>query len=246
MNIHSETPKFRINDISLGPFERRALPWMAKRLPAWVMPDHLTAVGQVAAVFIALSYWLARYDLNWLWAVNIGLVIHWWGDSLDGTLARVRHIERNRYGFFVDHYSDTLAVFIICLGMGLSPIMDMRIALLIIIAYYGMMTLVNLVSMCRGVFKISFGGIGPTEIRLLIIVANTIVLVKHNPVYVIFGHPLTLFSIFGFAAAVGIGLYFLIFGEIERRKLSALDPTPNHSFDSVPDAHPEVSTVNAK
>jgi len=246
MDIHSETPKFRINDISLGPFERRALPWMARRLPPWVMPDHLTVVAQAAAVFIALSYWLTQFDLNWLWAANIGFIIHWWGDSLDGTLARVRHIERNRYGFFVDHYSDTLAVFIICFGMGLSPILDMRIALLIIIAYYGMMTLVNLVSMCRGVFKISFGGIGPTEIRLIIIIANTTVLFQGNPSYAVFGQPLTLFSIMGFVLAVGIGIFFLVFGEIERRKLSALDPTPQRSAESVPGAPSEIGAVNLK
>jgi len=226
MVLQSETPKFRINDISLGPLERRVLPWIARHLPAWVTPDHLTAAGQLAAIVIGLSYWLTRFDLNWLWLTNAALVLHWCGDSLDGTLARVRHIERNRYGFFVDHYSDTLAVFVICLGMGLSPIMDMRIALLLVIAYYGMMTLVNLVSMCRGVFKISFGGIGPTEMRLLVIVANTIVLYLGNPLFRIAGHKLTLFSMMGFGAAVGIGIFFLIFGEVERRILAKLDPTP--------------------
>ena len=181
MTLQTETPKFRINDISLGPFERRVLPWMAKRLPAWVVPDHLTYVAQLAAFLIGLAYWLTRFGLGWLWLVNLGIVIHWWGDSLDGTLARVRHIERKRYGFFVDHYSDTLSVFVICFGMGLSPIMDMRIALLLIISYYAMMTLVNLVSMTRGVFKISFGGIGPTEIRLLIMIANTIIFFLVTP-----------------------------------------------------------------
>jgi phosphatidylglycerophosphate synthase len=239
MTLQSETPKFRINDISLGPFERRALPWMAKRLPAWVVPDHLTAVAQLAAVLIGVSYWLTTFNLNWLWVVNAAFVIHWWGDSLDGTLARVRRIERNRYGFFVDHYSDTLAVFLICFGMGLSPIMDMRVALLIIIAYYGMMTLVNLVSMCRGVFKISFGGIGPTEIRLLIVIANTIILYLGNPHYTIGRHSLTLFSIIGLVGAVMIGIYFLVFGEIERRKLSALDPMPKPVVSSVSEVKSE-------
>ncbi len=226
MTLQSQTPKFRINDISLGPFERRVLPWMAKRLPGWVVPDHLTGIAQIAAVLIGFSYWLTTYSLNWLWMANLGFVIHWWGDSLDGTLARVRHIERNRYGFFVDHYSDTIAVFVICFGMGISPIMDMRIALILIIGYYMLMILVNLVSMTRGVFKISFGGIGPTEIRLLIVIANTIIFFLHNPSYSFFGYPLTLFSIFGIIVAACLGVYYLIFGEIERRKLSKLDPAP--------------------
>ena len=229
MTLQTETPKFRINDISLGPFERRVLPWMASRLPPWVLPDHLTAVAQVAAVVIALAYWLTSFGLNWLWLANLGFILHWWGDSLDGTLARVRHIERSRYGFFVDHYADTVSVFIICVGMGISPIMDLRVALFLVIVYYAMMTLVNLVSMTRGVFKISFGGIGPTEIRLLIIVANTVILYLGNPVLTIWGQPLTLFSIIGAVVAIAIGIYFLIFGEIERRKLAKLDPLPKPS-----------------
>jgi phosphatidylglycerophosphate synthase len=243
MTLLGQTPKFRINDISLGPFERRVLPWMAKRLPAWVVPDHLTYLAQLAALLIGFSYWRTTSSLDWLWIANLGFVIHWWGDSLDGTLARVRHIERNRYGFFVDHYSDTMAVFLICFGMGLSPLMDMRIALALVIGYYLLMILVNLVSMCRGVFKISFGGIGPTEIRLLIIIANTIVWSLGNPHYTIGRHHLTLYSIFGLFAAVGLGIYYLIFGEIERRKLSKLDPTPKTAPEPLPDVKPEVSPV---
>jgi phosphatidylglycerophosphate synthase len=243
MTLLGQTPKFRINDISLGPFERRVLPWMAKRLPAWVIPDHLTYLAQLAALLIGFSYWRTTSSLNWLWIANAGFVIHWWGDSLDGTLARVRHIERSRYGFFVDHYSDTMAVFLICFGMGLSPLMDMRIALALIIGYYLLMILVNLVSMCRGVFKISFGGIGPTEIRLLIIIANTIVWALGNPHYTVGRHHLALYSIFGLIAAVGLGIYYLIFGEIERRKLSRLDPTPKPAPEPLPDVKPDIGPV---
>lgn len=243
MALRTEPPKFRINDISLGPFERRVLPWMAKRLPAWMVPDHLTFIAQLAAILIGVSYWLTTYSLEWLWLANLGIGIHWWGDSLDGTLARVRHIERNRYGFFVDHYSDTLSVFVICFGMGLSPLMDMRVALLLVVGYYAMMTLVNLVSMCRGVFKISFGGIGPTEIRLILIIANTVVLYLGNPLYTLGTHRLTLFSIIGLGIALLIGIYFLVFGEIERRKLSALDPPPKPAPEPLPEVKAEVSVV---
>ncbi len=243
MTIQGETPKFRINDISLGPFERRVLPWMAKRLPAWVVPDHLTAVAQFAALMIGCSYWLTTFGLQWLWLANFGLILHWWGDSLDGTLARVRHIERNRYGFFVDHNSDTLAVFFICFGMGLSPLMDMRVALLLVISYYAMMTLVNLVSMTRGVFKISFGGIGPTEIRLLIFLSNIAILFVGNPHYTIGRYHVTLYSLIGLVIAAGIGSYYLIFGEIERRKIAALDPPPKPAPETAPEAKPGVTGV---
>jgi archaetidylinositol phosphate synthase len=222
------SPILRINQISLGPFERRVLPWMAVRLPAWVTPDHLTYLGQFAALLIGVSYWLTHFSLDWLWLCNFAFVLHWFGDSLDGTLARVRHIQRERYGFFVDHYSDTIAVFLICLGMGLSPIMDLRIALLLIIGYYAMMTLVYLVSLSRDVFKISFGGIGPTEIRLLTIIANTVIWAMGNPIVIsIDGKPMTLFSMIGLVASVGLGLYYIVFGRIEQRKLARLDPTPH-------------------
>ena len=160
MSGNNDNPIRRINRISLGPFERRVLPWMAARLPRWVLPDHLTWLGMVAAFFIAFAYWMTRYSFDWLWLANALFVLHWAADSLDGTLARVRHIERERYGFFIDHYSDTIAVFLICLGMGISPVMDLRVALLLIVAYYAMMTLVYIVSLARDVFKISFAGLG--------------------------------------------------------------------------------------
>jgi phosphatidylglycerophosphate synthase len=220
------TPIFRINQISLGPFERRVLPWMANRLPRWILPDHLTSMGQLAALLIGFSYWLTWRNLDWLWLANVGLVIHWAADSLDGTLARVRHIERERYGFFVDHYSDTVAVFLICFGMGISPIMDLRIALLLIVGYYAMMTLVYLVSLSRDVFKISFAGFGPTEVRLAIVIANTIVWALHNPSITIAGKSLTVFSLMGLIVLAILLVFYLIFGEVERRKLAKLDPSP--------------------
>ncbi len=236
------SPILRINQISLGPFERRVLPWMAERLPAWVKPDHLTYLGQFAALMIGFSYWLTHYSLNWLWLTNFAFFLHWFGDSLDGTLARVRHIQRERYGFFVDHYSDAVAVFMICIGMGISPIMDLRVALLLIIGYYALMMLVYLVSLARDVFKISFGGLGPTEVRLATIIVNVVVWVLQNPtVLTVRGVPLTLFSVIGFLVFVILALYYLIFGTIEQRKLARLDPTPRKTADK-PEPVPTKAT----
>jgi archaetidylinositol phosphate synthase len=241
MTKDTASPILRINNISLGPFERRVLPWMAKRLPAWVTPDHLTYTGQFAAVLIGFSYWLTQFSLNWLWLANFAFVLHWWGDSLDGTLARVRHIERERYGFFMDHYSDAIAVFVICLGMGLSPIMDLRVALLLIIGYYAMMILVYLVSLARDIFKISFGGLGPTEVRLVTIIANTVVWALGNPTVLTFdGIPFTLFSTFGAGVCIILGLYYLIFGTVEQRKLAKVDPTPPKENTQTNGAAPHV------
>jgi len=219
-------PKTRINKIMLGSLERPALHWMAKHLPSWMLPDHLSLIAIIAAVIIFMSYWLTRFNLAWLWLVNFGLILHWIGDSLDGTLARVRHIEREKYGLFIDHGCDTIAMFLICVGMGVSPLMDLRISLLVLIAYFSMSILVYLVSMARGVFKISFCGIGPTEIRLVIIIANTIILCLKNPVVSIGKIELTIFSWIGLIVAVVLLVVYLISFEIERRKLARLDPPP--------------------
>jgi len=218
------THKERINRISLGPFERRVLPWMATRLPEWIVPDHLTILGLFAALLIGMSYWLTNYSLNWIWLANFGFIVHWWADSLDGTLARVRHIERERYGFFIDHYSDTIAIFLICFGMGLSSILDMKVSLLLISAYYSITILVYLVTITRDVFKISFAGMGPTEVRLIVIIANIIVWYLDNPLIRFHHAEFTLYSLFGLVVSIILFSFFLIFGVIERRKLAQLDP----------------------
>src|SRR4051794_4158652 len=101
---HSREPKFL-----LAPFERRALPWLAQRLPKWVLPDHLTALGVLAALGIGAAYGLSNDGAVWLWVASALLVVHWFGDSLDGTLARVRRIERPRYGYYLDHLTDAIS-----------------------------------------------------------------------------------------------------------------------------------------
>ena len=226
MKERPDKPHRRINLILLGPLERRILPWMANRLPRWVTPDHMTYLGRYSAVLVGLSYWLTIYSYGWLWLASAGLLLNWVGDSLDGTLARVRHIERERYGFFVDHYSDTIAVSFICLGMGLSPVMDVRIALSLMVAYFAMMTLVYLVTLSRDVFKISFAGVGPTEVRLVIIVCNTIVWFTKNPPLTIGRMSLTLFDWMGIAATAVLVATYLVAADVERRKLNKLDPPP--------------------
>ncbi|MBU0518749.1 CDP-alcohol phosphatidyltransferase family protein [bacterium] len=197
---------------------------MAVRLPEWVIPDHLTGLGLAATLIIGAAYWLTNFNSNWLWVVNAGLVLHWWADSLDGTLARVRHIERERYGLFVDHFSDAISTFVICFAMGLSNFMEMNLALLLIIAYFSMTILVYLVTIARGVFKISFVGFGPTEVRLAIIISNIIVWWFNNPTFNILGKRFTLFSLLALGAALVLFSLFLSFGVIEGRKLYKLDP----------------------
>jgi archaetidylinositol phosphate synthase len=150
------------------------LEWIARRLPSWVMPDHLTAVGVIAAVGIAAAYLLSNGDKTWLWAASALLVVHWLGDSLDGTLARVRKIERPTYGYYLDHLVDALATALIGLGLGLSPYMLLAVGLVIVIVYLVLSINTYLETYAFGVFRLGYGRLGPTEMRIVLIGVNTL------------------------------------------------------------------------
>src|SRR5689334_22251579 len=115
--------------------EARVLRFIAELLPARVMPDHLTALGVAAAAGIAAAYALSNHGGAWLWVASALLVVHWLGDSLDGTLARVRRSERPRYGYYLDHLVDAVATALIGIGLGLSPHLLLATGLLVVIAY---------------------------------------------------------------------------------------------------------------
>ena len=163
----------RVNDILLGPLERPALKWLAAHLPAWVTPDICTSIGVMGAIIIMVSYILTGFNRNFLWLASLGFVINWFGDSLDGTLARFRGIERPIYGFFVDHVVDALTEVMIFLGLGMTPYVRFDVACLILIAYLLLSVLVYVRTCVVGEFKISYSRLGPTEIRVLAILLNT-------------------------------------------------------------------------
>ena len=162
----------RVNDILLGPLERPALKWLAAHLPAWVSPDICTAIGVIGALVILVSYALSSYNRAFLWLASLGFLINWFGDSLDGTLARHRHVERPVYGFYIDHTVDAFNEVLIFLGLGLTPYVSFRIACLILIAYLLLSVIVYVRTYVAGEFKISYGKLGPTEFRVVAILLN--------------------------------------------------------------------------
>ena len=195
----------RVNDIFLGPLERPALHWLAVHMPPWVNPDILTTIGVIGTLIIALSYWLCRYNYNFLWLASLGFVINWFGDSLDGTLARYRHIERPKYGFYIDHAVDAFTEVIMILSLGISPYVRFDVACIALIGYLLMSNLVFLRTCVVGEFRLSYGRLGPTEARVIVIMANAIVYFTHNPVVQFrFGT----FSLFDFIA---LGIAFLLY-----------------------------------
>ena len=198
----------RVNDILLGPLERPALKWFAAKLPAWVTPDVLTGIGMIGTLMIFFGYWLTDRNLAFLWLASLGFFVNWWGDSLDGTVARHRKIERPKYGFYVDHIVDSISQFVLLLGLGLSSLVRMELALLASIGYLLMSVYVYIRTAVVGEFKISYGKLGPTEIRAGAILINTIVFFIGNPsVQFPFG-TLTVYEIF---ISLITGILFLLF-----------------------------------
>jgi len=163
----------RVNDILLGPLERPALRWLSAHMPAWITPDICTAIGVLGALVTSIGYILSNIDRNYLWLASFGFVVNWFGDSLDGTLARYRHIERPKFGFYIDHTTDTFGQVVIFLGLGLSPYVSFNVACMALIGYLMLGTLVYVRTCVVGEFKISYGKLGPTEIRVIAILLNT-------------------------------------------------------------------------
>jgi phosphatidylglycerophosphate synthase len=157
-----------------GP-ERRLLRAIAARLPARVNSDMLTALGVLGALLTGAAFALSAVSPWWLFAAIPALGLNWFGDSLDGTLARVRHHERPRYGYYLDHIVDAFATLAVGLGLGLSPFVELEVALLLVVAYLGLSINVYLESAVLSVFRLAYGRIGPTEARILL-AAGTAVL----------------------------------------------------------------------
>lgn len=214
----------RENKILLGFLERPALKWLAAHMPEWVTPDVLTWIGVFASVMIFISYILTHISPLFFWLANLGFVLNWFGDSLDGTLARYRHIERPRYGFLIDHWVDAISVVLIFIGLGLSPYVDLSVASMGAIAYLLVSIMVYLITFATGIFQITNAGVGPTEIRLLAILSNTAIFFIGD---VVFDLPLfgmtSLYTVIVGVIAFIMLLYFLINTGIQARKLALLD-----------------------
>jgi len=169
-------PLHRVNDSVLGAWERPALSWLVVRLPAAVVPDHLTAFGVFGALLAAAGYALSRGSLSWLWLACAGLGINWLGDSLDGTLARLRRIERPRYGFFIDHTSDLFCQVITFLSLGVSPLAHFGVACLGLITFLIAFVYTLITAQARGTMRITYFYFGPSEIRALLFLGNLLTL----------------------------------------------------------------------
>jgi phosphatidylglycerophosphate synthase len=216
----------RVQQSWLAARERVLLVSIAQSLPRWVKPDHLTIIGLFGSLLCGIGFVASALSPRWLGLVVLGLVVNWAGDSLDGNLARVRRAERPRYGFFVDHTSDILSQACIFMGLALSPFVRFETGCLLLMSYWlaAMFTFIRTISV--QVFQISYFGIGPTEIRIgLLLYVASLLTIGTMPVVTRMG-VLSLMDLLAMAIFAIVMVSFSVMTLWEARRLSAQEGSP--------------------
>jgi archaetidylinositol phosphate synthase len=219
------TNHVRFNYGLLAGSERRLLDWIARRLPEWITPDRLSALGLASMASAGAAF--AAFEWNAgaaAWAVVAALAANWFGDSLDGTVARVRRTERPRYGYYVDHVIDLAGTAFLFTGMAYSGLMSPLLALSLLGAYLLVCAETYLATHATGVFRMSFFGFGPSELRVLLAIGA--VKAAHGASVTIAGHGLRLFDAGAGVAVAGLAVTFIISAARNTRALYRAEPVP--------------------
>jgi len=224
MNQTNFRSAVRVNRSLTAHPERRALEWMARRAPRWLTSDQLTALGLLAQVAAGISFALSRYHRYLLLLVIVCIALNWLGDSLDGTLARVRAQQRPRYGFYVDHVVDIFGAVALMTGLGFSGFLHWQTALAMLIAFLVLSAESYLATYTLARFHMSQGFFGPTEIRILL-VFGTVALMR-SPYSTVFGHKMLLFDLGGTIASVGMFVMAIVSAAHHTAELYRQEPLP--------------------
>ena len=224
----------RIQTSILNPYEKKILTYMAERMPAWVTSDMLTFVGFLGALVMATGYSLSNLNLHWLWLSCLGLFINWFGDSMDGSLARVRGTQRKTYGFFIDHNVDVINETIMFISVGVSPLVNMSFAMFALVAYLMLSVYVYIDCHLKGEMRLTYSGLGPTEFRLMLVITNICFI--YIPWLSEWKKPMTLFhndfmiGIFDYiaVAAALLIIFFWLRGFFQDAKYFAKIDPPKH------------------
>jgi phosphatidylglycerophosphate synthase len=206
----------------LAPAEKRVLIWLARHMPAWVNSDHLTVLALVAMLGAGLSYWLASATPAGLILATVFLAVNWFGDSLDGTLARVRDCQRPRYGFYVDHVVDQFGAAFLFGGLALSGYMHPAVAIGLLVAYFMLCGEVFLATNVLGTFRMSYFKMGPTELRILLAIGNVVAV--FHPGATLFGREFLLFDVGGVIGVAGLFGTLIVSSISNTRTLYRLEP----------------------
>ncbi len=210
----------------LSKSEKRALIWIAKRLPLSMTPDHLTIIGFIGSILSCSGYILSNWGKGFLWLSSFGFLVNWFGDSLDGTLARVRNIQRPKYGFYIDHNVDAITALFIVLGAGMSPFVSFSVVLLVLVGYLLLCIFTYINTYLQGVLKITYSGFGPTELRICIIIVNSLFFflpLEHSNL-VIIGINLKIFDLFALVVALVLMVLYFYYFFADKKKYGKIDP----------------------
>ena len=223
----------RIQTSVLNAAEKKVLVWLAQRQPRWMTSDILTYIGTFGAIVIAAGYVLSAWNPAFLWISSMGFVINWYGDSLDGTLARVRNTQRPVYGYYLDHTIDAINEVIIFVGVGLSGLIHLEIALLALVMYLLMTINVSINAHLKKEFRLTYAKMGPTEFRIIMIIINTLFalvrpLREFSHEFVLFGHDLVFGALDYIGVVIVIILAVLHLAEVRKdvRDYAKMDPMP--------------------
>ena len=223
----------RIQTSVLNALEKKVLVWLAQRQPKWVTSDMLTYIGVFGAVVIAAGYILASRNINFLWLSSLGFIINWYGDSLDGTLARVRKTQRPVYGYYLDHTVDAINEVMIFVGVGLSGLMHLEIALLALVMYLLMTINVSINAHLKKEFKLTYASMGPTEFRIIMIIINTLFatispLREFSHSFVLFGSEFTFKALDYIGVVIVLILALMHFTTVRKdiKDYAVMDPMP--------------------
>jgi phosphatidylglycerophosphate synthase len=223
----------RIQTSVLNALEKKVLVWLAERQPKWMTSDILTYIGTFGAAVIAAGYILSAWNINFLWLSSLGFVINWYGDSLDGTLARVRKMQRPIYGYYLDHTIDTINEVMIFVGVGLSGLMHLEIALFALVMYFLMTINVSINAHLKKEFKLTYASMGPTEFRIIMIIINTLFalippLREFSHSFMVCGHKFTLGALdyIGILIIIILALLHLTTVRNDIKDYAKIDPMP--------------------
>lgn len=225
MPIESNTLHIREHRSLLAAAEKRTLVWIAGRLPMWVTSDQLTLLGFMGMFLAGASYWASRWNRLALLFVVFALIVNWFGDSLDGTLARVRNQQRPRYGFYVDHVIDIVGTLFLLGGLALSGYMNHLLAMGLLVAFLMVEAEVFLATHAQGVFRLAVLKVGPTELRL-ILAAGTLSLFYKPWILLAGAGPYRLFDVGGIISIVGLALTLVVSAIRNARSLYRAEPLP--------------------
>lgn len=223
----------RIQTSILNALEKKVLVWLAKRQPKWMTSDDLTCIGVFGAVVIAAGYILSAWNSNFLWLSSLGFIINWYGDSLDGTLARVRKTQRPVYGYYLDHTIDAINEVIIFAGVGLSGLMHLEIALLALVMYFLITINVSINAHLKKEFRLTYASMGPTEFRILMIIINTLFatirpLREFSHSFTLCGHDFTFGALdyIGVVIVIVLAVIHLVTVHNDLKGYAKMDPMP--------------------